>query len=114
MHAFVSPVQTIPQPPQLPGSNPIFTHLPPQFFWPAGQPEHTPFRQTVVPEQTLPQAPQLFRSLLGSTQTPLHQVFVGQTQVPPEHTGADGGQTIPQAPQLYGSAVRLVQTPPQQ
>lgn len=74
----------MPQPPQLRVSKAIFTHLPPQFVAPAGQGEHTPFRQTgVVPEQTWPQAPQLFGSLLGSTHTPLHQVFVGQTQAPP-------------------------------
>jgi hypothetical protein len=72
----------MPHPPQLAGSKAIFVHVPPQFVPPAGQPAtQAPFTQAgVEPEQTTPQAPQLFGSPFRLTQMPLHHVFVGQTR----------------------------------
>jgi hypothetical protein len=74
----------MPQPPQLPLSEVVSAHTPPQFVRGKPQGEHTPFEQTgVASGQTFPQAPQLLRSWLRSTQSPLLQkVLVGHEHAP--------------------------------
>src|SRR5215204_2472591 len=68
--------------------------------------------------QTVPQAPQLFESLLRSAHRSTHSTK-GSTQprltwtgaqVPPSQTPS---QTVPHAPQLFGSLERSTQTSPQ-
>jgi len=76
-----------------------------------------PAMQAAVPlgaEQTVPQAPQLFRSVCSFTQTPLQRVkpdwhAVG-VHAPAVHA-CPLGQAVPQVPQLLGSVCSLTQTP---
>ena len=68
--------------------------------------------------QTLPQAPQLFGSLLRSMQKPLHstrgetqpRLICGQTPL----AQTPSGQTLPQPPQLFGSLLMSTHPPPPQ
>lgn len=67
---------------------------------------------------TVPQDPQLFGSLVVSTQAPLHAVPVVHVnpQVPAVQVAlalAGAGQTCPQAPQLLAEVWRLTQVKPQ-
>ena len=101
----------MPQPPQFKASQFVSTHAPLQNV--PVQPQ-TPSTQEYPSGHPYPHAPQLFGSRLRSVHAPLHQVFVGQTQVPPWQTGVDHGQTMPQAPQFWLSLVRSLQMPPQQ
>jgi len=51
----------------------VSTHLPLQTICPTGQ-SHLPAVQTWLAAHTIPQAPQLLRSLFLSTQPPLHSI----------------------------------------
>jgi hypothetical protein len=72
------------------------------------------------PEQTLPQAPQLFESVDSLTQTPLHNVYpalqataqVPAVQEAPAAFGSVVAHTLPQAPQLLGSDCSLTHAAP--
>jgi len=64
-----------------------------------------PLAQIDSAPQTVPQAPQLFRSSPRSVQRPPHRVAPLEheaAQRPPEHTWPEG-QTVPHAPQLFES-----------
>jgi hypothetical protein len=74
---------------------------------------HMPLTHDLPDGQTLPQAPQLFRSIARLTQTPLQLVSPAwqlRAQVPLEQIWP-AGQARPQAPQLPLSVWRLVQMP---
>src|SRR5688572_19565294 len=81
--------------------------------------EQIPPSQTPPSGQTLPQAPQLFGSLLRSAHRSTHstkgstqpRLAWAKEQVPPSQTPS--GQTFPHAPQLFASLERSTQTPPQ-
>ena len=61
---------------------------------------HAPYRQLVLPEHALPQAPQFLPSVFSSTHLPLHALCpVGHAQVPLVHC-APLAQPLPQLPQL--------------
>ena len=72
-------------------------------------PVHKPLVQLWPDAQTVPQAPQLFGSLLMAVQTPLHVVCpASHPQAPPEHSCPDG-HLLPQAPQLFRSELMSMQ-----
>lgn len=107
------PVQVTPHAPQLRLSPPRSTQDRPHTVWPAPQPpEQTPFEQTWVGAQTIPQPPQWRGSLAISThivpqRTPLRQPHTPPVQVmPPLHV-------TPHAPQLSALTLRSTQAPPQ-
>jgi hypothetical protein len=69
MQAFCPSGQTMPHPPQLPGSKAMLVQMPLQNVPPPAHGLHVPELQYgVAPPQTLPQAPQLFGSERRSTQ----------------------------------------------
>src|SRR3954469_26007258 len=113
MQAFSPPEQTIPHPPQFPGSKEMLVQTPLHLVAPAGQsPLHVPLTQVIPAGQTFPQAPQLALLLARLTQELPHFVSPGKqalllhvplTQFDP------AAQTFPQAPQLALSEERLVQ-----
>jgi hypothetical protein len=74
-------------------------------------PTHLPLLHVAPWEQTLPQAPQLFGSLVKFTQPEGQRtVPAGQVQAPLTHV-APPRQTRWQPPQLFGSVKRLVSHP---
>jgi hypothetical protein len=72
---------------------------------------HLPDVQVSDVEQVLPHAPQLFGSLVVSTQLPVHRVPVPHTQVLLWHVAPDG-QALPHMPQLLLSLVVSTQLVP--
>jgi hypothetical protein len=127
--------QTMPQPPQLLVlvatfvSQPSVCLLPLQSAKPAVQaPLHTPEVQVWLTmwllEQTVPQFPQLFGSVLTLTSQPFAVTLsqfenpalqAAMVQAPPEQAGVPLGveHRLPQEPQLLTSLLRLRQMPPQ-
>lgn len=94
--------QTLPQIPQLVGSNFLFTHTPPQQDCPGGQ--QVPAQQSCcVGQQPIPH--RLNPPLQAKSQPPLAQIGV--------ELAGPGGQTLPQPPQFIGSVFLSLQTPPQ-
>ena len=108
-------MQVAPHVPQLVESLFRSTQAPPQALSPPAQlAEQTPLLHTgVVPEQTVPQAPQFLGSLVVSTQTPLQfWVSTGQTQLPPLHFWL-ALQAASHDPQCDGSVGVYTHAPPQ-
>jgi hypothetical protein len=101
-------------PPQLPGSETVFTQPPLQRLNPFGQVQ-TPPAHIVPAVQALPHAPQLPRSLLRSAHARPQEV----SPAPQLATQPTGEQTLPplqatpHARQFCGSCRRSTQVPPQ-
>lgn len=84
----VAPVQTLPQSPQLPGSELTSRQTPPHNFVPVPQTQ-TPDTQSAVGPQSFPQPPQFLGSLEASTQELPHKI-VGLGQAPSTGSGESG------------------------
>jgi hypothetical protein len=94
--------QTLPQIPQLVGSNFLSTQTPPQQDCPGGQ--QVPAQQSCcIGQQPLPHG--LNPVLQTKAQAPLAQIGV--------ELAGPGAQTLPQPPQFSGSVFLSLQTPPQ-
>jgi hypothetical protein len=108
------PVQTVPHPPQLMGSDLVSTHVPAQLV---SVPQlHAPPVQLSPAGQTLPQVPQFFASVLTSTHAPEQLVCpVGHVDAhaPLAQTGVAPLHALAQSPQFSGSVWVLTQVEPQ-
>lgn len=104
---------TTPQPPQLFRSKAVFTQVLEHEVSPTAQ-VHVPALQPTVPMvpwQTVPQLPQLFRSFCRSRHWPLQLAWpTGHWQLPATHNSPPP-QVRPHAPQLARSAWRSRHTP---
>jgi len=107
--------QRCPQEPQLSGSMEVSEQLPPQsvILTPSSaftpQP-HLPSVQVWVTGQTVPQAPQLNRSVFRFVHTPSHVTYPGlQVQEPFRQVLPNPLQLTPQEPQLKSSSCRSTQ-----
>lgn len=110
----ISPeAQSLPQPPQLRGSVPVFTQLPPHRVVPLAQLDtQLPLLHELPAAQARPQPPQLAGSLAVFTQdVPQLVIPLEQPQLPLLQA-LPAGQVLPQPPQFRGSLAVLVQTPP--
>lgn len=111
-HAGVEPEHSVPQLPQLSGSDDLSTHAPPHTSWPAGH-AHWPSVHACDAPHLVPQLPQLSRSLSKSTQVPPQKsVLPGQLElhVPPRHAIAVP-HDVEQSPQCFGSVVTFTHWP---
>lgn len=111
-----SPLQSMPQPPQLSLSVCRSLHPSGQLVCPELQTTtHAPFVHAVPLAQTWPHVPQFDRSVWTSTHAPLQLVCPPEQtskQLPPEQI-CPFAHTLPQPPQLVALVCTSTQAPPQ-
>jgi len=104
----VPAAQTVAQPPQLPLSVAVLTHLPLHDTWPVGQ-VHVPLTQSWPPEQERAQAPQLALSEARPVSQPL---FAFMSQLPKPEVQVPSAQALDaQEAEALGNTQRLPQLP---